>query len=475
MPIRRISGPLTDSEIMKYRVVVLTETPLREQMRISEVTRANDIALVIADSRGVYSQVFCDFGANFTTFDPKGEPAVSAMVADVTNETHGIVTCLDESRHGMETGDYVSFSEVEGMTELNQLEPQEIKVLGPYTFSIGDTTNLSKYERGGVATQVLMPVNINFKSLNESLRQPEFLITDFSKMDYPDQLHLCFIGLHNYVEQNGRYPRPRNPEDAEAFLGCVKRAKEEFGFSTEINEELAKEFAMCSAGSLNPINATVGGIAAQEVMKACGQKFTPIKQWLYFDAIEVLPPNRAELTEQECAPTGSRYDGQIAVLGRTFQEKLGDLKYFVVGAGAIGCELLKNFAMMGVGARNGCITVTDMDLIERSNLNRQFLFRPSDVQKPKSSTAARVIKGMNPEVTVVAHENRVGTETERIYDDEFFEALDGVANALDNVDARIYMDRRCVFYRKPLLESGTLGTKGNTQVMIPIIIIIILP
>jgi ubiquitin-activating enzyme E1 len=42
-----------------------------------------------------------------------------------------------------------------------------------------------------------------------------------------------------------------------------------------------------------------------------------------------------------------------------------------------------------------------------------------------------------------------------------------VVNALDNVDARRYMDRRCVFYRKPLLESGTLGTKCNTQVVIP--------
>lgn len=71
---------------------------------------------------------------------------------------------------------------------------------------------------------------------------------------------------------------------------------------------------------------------------------------------------------------------------------------------------------------------------------------------------------MNPNVNVVAHENRVGIDTENVYDDGFFEALDGVANALDNVDARIYMDRRCVYYRKPLLESGTLGTKGNTQV-----------
>eukprot|EP00105_Crassostrea_gigas_P035764 XP_019919912.1 PREDICTED: ubiquitin-like modifier-activating enzyme 1 [Crassostrea gigas] len=108
-----------------------------------------------------------------------------------------------------------------------------------------------------------------------------------------------------------------------------------------------------------------------------------------------------------------------------------------------------------------------MDIIEKSNLNRQFLFRPWDVQKPKSSTAACAAKHMNPYINITSQENRVGPDTENIYTDDFFEKLDGVANALDNVDARLYMDRRCVYYNKPLLESGTLGTKGNVQVVIP--------
>ena len=64
-------------------------------------------------------------------------------------------------------------------------------------------------------------------------------------------------------------------------------------------------------------------------------------------------------------------------------------------------------------------------------------------------------------------ELRVGQETENMYKESFFEPLDGVAIALDNVEARTYMDRRCVYYNKPLLESGTLGTKDNTQVVIP--------
>ena len=214
--------------------------------------------------------------------------------------------------------------------------------------------------------------------------------------------------------------------------------------------------------------AAIGGIVAQEVIKACSGKFMPIKQWLYFDALECLPQDTSGLTAESCQPTGSRYDGQISIFGKDFQDKMTQQKFMVVGSGAIGCELLKNFAMMGLGASElGKILITDMDHIERSNLNRQFLYRSWDIGNPKSAVAAAAVKLMNPDLNIEVHQNRVGVESEEIYNDDFFENLDGVANALDNVEARTYMDRRCVFYRLPLLESGTLGTKGNTQVVIP--------
>lgn len=90
------------------------------------------------------------------------------MLASITKDTDGVVTCLDETRHGMEDGDHVEFSEVQGMTELNGCEPRKIKVLGPYTFSIGDTTALSDYIRGGVVTQVKMPKPVHFVSANNT-------------------------------------------------------------------------------------------------------------------------------------------------------------------------------------------------------------------------------------------------------------------------------------------------------------------
>ncbi|KAJ8731090.1 hypothetical protein PYW07_004254 [Mythimna separata] len=467
VPTTAHTGPLTEDFLRKFSVVVLTGASWSEQERVAAITHANDIALVIADTRGLFSRVFCDFGPEFTVVDVTGENPVSAMIADITHEYEAVVTCLDDTRHGLEDGDFVTFSEIQGMTELNGCEPRKIKVLGPYTFSIGDTTTFSKYVRGGIVTQVKMPKKIEFKPLKESFANPEFLIADFGKFDYPQQLHVAFAALYKFEESEGRLPKPWSDSDVIKFMDYVDKIDVFKNGDMEVNSELLNTFCKVSSGDLNPMNAAIGGVVAQEVMKACSGKFHPIMQWLYLDAIECLPKDRSALNEENCKPTGSRYDGQVAVFGKQFQKRLGELKYFIVGAGAIGCELLKNFAMIGVGAAGGQITVTDMDLIEKSNLNRQFLFRPYDVQKPKSSTAAKVIKRMNPDVNVMAQENRVCPETESVYDDAFFENLDGVANALDNVDARIYMDRRCVYYRKPLLESGTLGTKGNTQVVVP--------
>ncbi|UYV64203.1 UBA1 [Cordylochernes scorpioides] len=463
VPLYLNTEPLSKDFLSKFQVVVLTDATQEEQLLASKVTHPAGKALIVADTRGLAGQIFCDFGPNFQVVDTTGEQPISVMVASVSKDAQGVVTCLEETRHGFEDGDYVTFAEVKGMEELNSCAPRRISVLGPYTFSIGDTSGYSNYTSGGVASQVKMPKTLAFKPLEESLTEAEFVVSDFAKFDRPSLLHLGFQALHAYKKQHGgALPRPWNKEDAQEV---VKLAE---GLGEVSDVDVLKLLAYTASGNLCPMQAVVGGIAAQEVMKACSGKFYPIYQWFYFDAYECLPEDGQGVEESLCQPTKSRYDGQLAVLGKNIQAKIANSKYFVVGAGAIGCEHLKNLAMLGVGTgSDGQIYVTDMDTIERSNLNRQFLFRSRNVGHLKSDAAAKAVQAMNPGIRITSHQNRVGPETESIYTDDFFEALDGVANALDNVDARVYVDRRCVYYRKPLLESGTLGTKGNVQVVIP--------
>ncbi len=216
-------------------------------------------------------------------------------------------------------------------------------------------------------------------------------------------------------------------------------------------------------------SAFLGGIVAQEVLKACSHKFCPLQQLLYFDAFECLPKYITDL-ESEYAAQNCRYDANIAVFGKTVQSKVLQSRVFLVWAGAIGCEMLKNLALMGVGCdsnQNGSVCVTDMDQIETSNLNRQFLFRKKDIGKAKSVCAATAVQQMNGDINIIAHQNRVGKDSESVYNFSFWNSLNAVCTALDNVQARLYVDAQCVYYNKPLLESGTLGTKGNTQIVVP--------
>jgi len=455
-------------QLRKYQVVVLTGTPLKDQITLAGYCHKNGIFIVIADIFGLFGSIFTDFGKDFAIADSDGESPVSGIVADIDAE--GLVSALDETRHGLSDGDFVTFTEVQGMEALNNSEPRKITVKGPYTFSIGDVSKLGKYKRNGLYTQVKMPKIINFRPLLEQMKKPELLMSDFAKFDRPQQLHVGFQALHEFASQHkGSLPRAHSGEDAAEVIKYAQALAGEGNEKVELDEKLLRELSYQARGDLAPMAAFFGGLAAQEVLKSVSGKFHPIVQWLYFDSLESLPTS-TKRSEELCRPMNSRYDGQIAVFGKDFQDKLANINEFLVGAGAIGCEMLKNWALIGLATGpKGKISVADMDQIEKSNLNRQFLFRPKDVGKLKSECAAEAVQAMNPDLEgkFVILPDRVGAETEHIFNENFWEDLDGVTNALDNVDARQYVDRRCVFFRKPLLDSGTLGTKGNTQVVLP--------
>ncbi|KAJ9613057.1 E1 ubiquitin-activating protein [Cladophialophora chaetospira] len=454
-------------QLKQFQVVVLTTTSLKDQLAVSDYCHQNGIYLVIADTFGLFGYVFTDFGKDFTVGDVTGENPISGIVADI-DET-GLVSALEETRHGLEDGDFVEFAEIKGLDGLNGAAPRKITVKGPYSFSIGDVSDLGKYQGGGLWAQVKMPKVLQFQPLSEQIKKPEFLVSDYAKFDRPAQLHAGIQALHQFKETKGSFPRPHNDEDAKEVLELTKKLFKESGEADEINDKLITELSYQAQGDLSPMAAFFGGLTAQEVLKAVSGKFTPIVQWLYYDSLESIPTSVGR-NEELCKPTGSRYDGQIAVFGKEYQDKLSNVKNFLVGTGAIGCEMLKNYAMIGLGTGpKGHITVTDNDSIEKSNLNRQFLFRSKDVGKQKSEVAAAAAQRMNPDLkgkfTVMT--DRVGPDSEDIFNEKFWNELDFVTNALDNVEARTYVDRRCVFFMKPLLESGTLGTKGNTQVVLP--------
>jgi len=124
---------------------------------------------------------------------------------------------------------------------------------------------------------------------------------------------------------------------------------------------------------------------------------------------------------------------------------MSNKKVFMIGAGALGCEYLKEFALMGLCCGpNGLLTVTDDDTIEISNLNRQFLFRKEHVKSSKAVVACRIAQMINPDLKVEASKNRVDPKRENVFTDAFWDSLDIVVGAVDNVHARMYVDSKVV-------------------------------
>ncbi|KAF7377833.1 Uba2 [Mycena sanguinolenta] len=148
-----------------------------------------------------------------------------------------------------------------------------------------------------------------------------------------------------------------------------------------------------------------------------------------------------------------------AILGPELHQRLAETKVLLVGAGGIGCELLKNIVLTGFGK----ITLLDLDTIDLSNLNRQFLFRKKDVKQSKALIAAQTAAPFNPNVQITPI---YGNIKEPQYDLEWFRQFDIVLNALDNLDARRHVNKMCLASQIPLVESGTAGYLGQVQPII---------
>ncbi len=454
----------------KFKCIVLTEVDIEVTSIVNSYCRTKKIIFLMADVCGLAGWCFVDFADRFEVIDLNGEEASEQFIGNMTkvlldkNDTgdeHGIVVhTIDNRRHDLETGDHVSLSEIAGLSELNG-KVFAIRVIDSTSFSLVDCVlkGDDAYKHGGIFKQAKIPKIFDFKSFDQQLYKPDVVYTNFADTSMAYYLHASLIACK------------KPSKTFESFQANAKQALDEL--AAQSNTILARNpdrifqtVFSTSTGRFPPLCALYGGIVAQEVIKGLTNKFTPIQQWLHLDCIDLYEsmPDRPVALRQD------RYDVLRICLGNDdLVARIRNSKVFMVGCGAIGCEMLKNLALLGVGCDvNGLVTITDNDLIEKSNLNRQFLFRPGDIRKAKSQTAADAIRKINPDMRIKVFQDKICPQTEKdVFTDGFFVSQDVCINALDNVEARQYMDSRCVTNQIALLESGTLGTKGHVQVIVP--------
>ena len=471
----------------RYSVVIITEFLKRDEIiKINLLCRNNNIGFIYTTLLGIFGFCFVDFGDKFYIDDENGEDPLNYCIKSISNDKKGIIK-IDTTTGILKLDDYskVTFKEIEGMTELNNCSPINIKILTKDSIEIGDTSNYSKYISGGIMIEAKLKKELCFTSLDERFDVPytnEEDIPrqiDYSKLNTNELIHIGILALNKFYQKNNFLPELNNKEHSIELIELGKEIyiqkkilklkwleglEEEYEHFNEVLEKILSRLSLWAKAEISPLASFLGGISAQEIIKYTG-KYNPIHQWKWFDFSEVVE-NLNDNIDRELK--NCKYDDQIAIFGNKIQEKLENSNIFIIGAGALGCEYLKTFSLMGIAKRNNNkVIITDNDNIELSNLNRQFLYRNSDIGNSKSKVACNALNILNPEFNCYALEDKVCKETENIFNDNFWECQDYIINAVDNVEARIYISNQCLIYKKILIDSGTLGTRANSQVIVP--------
>ena len=162
--------------------------------------------------------------------------------------------------------------------------------------------------------------------------------------------------------------------------------------------------------------------------------------------------------EVEVEDADGRYHRQ-SLISWWDQDRLAAARILVVGAGALGNELLKNLALLGVGN----VVVIDLDTVENSNLSRCVLFRDTDEGRPKADVVADAARALNPDITITPVVGDVRTA----FGLQVFAEVDVVLGGLDNREARLHVNGCCWKTSTPFVDGAIEGLMGMMRVFSP--------
>lgn len=153
-----------------------------------------------------------------------------------------------------------------------------------------------------------------------------------------------------------------------------------------------------------------------------------------------------------------RYD-RLRMIGWWDQPRLAEARILVVGAGALGNEVLKNLALLGIGQ----VMVIDFDTIELSNLSRSVLFRAEHRGRGKAEVAAEMARQLNPDCWITGRQADVLSDLGL----GVVEAADVVIGCVDNREARLWINRLCWKVGTPWIDGGIQEINGVAKVFLP--------
>ena len=490
-----------------YNVVVLTELiSQKKSIEIDDVCRKNNIKFIYTAALGLTGFIFTDFGLEHKIYEKTNKELKKYIIKNITKEKNGICEIIrDDKEIGKFLEKYAIFKNIEGMTELNfeNLKKEtKIKYRDKTSFYIMDTSNFNEYISGGYVQEVSLPEDKQYKSLKERFEIPfdyyldkeiktydnnmGKIIEDKTNFDCDDEdnlgkneiLFITFKKIMDFYEKNNRLPEINNFENAneinqktlEEYNTLKNQQVKWFENAIEYDKNIPINISNLAKTEIPCITSFLGGIVSQEIIKATG-KYYPIDQWKIFNFLNFLPTYYCKHYNSK----NSRYSEQISIFGQDLVNQIQNTKVLVAGAGALGCEIIKNLSLLGVGAQNNkennCdnqnVIVVDNDLIELSNLNRQFLFHKENIGKSKAICSCNSAKKINKEINYKPICEKLCTNTEKKLSKSFYSQFDIVFSCLDNYEGKMYLDSKCTLFEIPSILGGALGPRAKTMNFIP--------
>lgn len=461
-------GNISD-KIDDYDVIVITEImEIDEIIKISNICHEKKKGFIYCMVFGLSFFCFVDY-CEHTIKNSKFSENKTYCIKNIIKGKNTIIEIDDElDEFELTRGDFVIFKEIRGIKQLLDGKKRKIKKVNKNKFEIEeDSTDYEDYIQGGIIEEVIDDIFVVNEKFEKMINRPligENILTPDEELN----MHLAFLTLHEFFKINKKLPE-NNKEELNNIMKFMNKIKDNIKIDwcndLKINEEFLIDIFKYSNCQISPICSYAGGVVSQEIIKYIGI-YKTINQWFRVEFKSILDKeinnNNTILTKE------TRYKDQILIFGEETQKNIENLNIFLVGAGAVGCEILKNLAMMGACTnKNSLLTVTDHDRIEKSNLNRQFLFRENDISKLKSERAIEAIKEMNKNINCKFMEEFVDKNTQNIFNKEFFEKQNAVIIAVDSYEGRTYISELCEKYKVPYFNCGTEGPYANVEAFIP--------
>lgn len=327
---------LNDDYIKHYDLMIATEILDKEQLETwNHICRQNKVAFIGTGCIGFFAWFFVDL-IEVKCFDRMFHNKISHFYIDkITNENPGKVTLINKLKpHYFQDGDFVSIDDVEGMVEVNGLEPRPIKVLDNYSFTIEDSSMFGKYEKGGHVSLEKVPFKKRYRDLRSNWANPDIQQTmsaERNKYDIELMNHIAFLAylkyltLKNYIKMShnsySRINAPRVSMSQQCLESGVKHFKdteeieiqdeffkrliedcdisqkffEDYQLKTEGIFGILKQLVKSNNFQFLPLAVIIGNMISLEMIKITG-KFMPIKQFCYVNLSDTFTKEFVEFS-----------------------------------------------------------------------------------------------------------------------------------------------------------------------------------